>query len=110
MEVRHGASPLGGRARRAKPRSKCFSTPCRGRPQPRRTRRLMNDSKNTGTVLRLQAPTALTWGDYRLLVESVQEYAMFLLDATGHVVTWNHGAERIKGYKPEDIIGKHFSV
>jgi PAS domain S-box-containing protein len=47
---------------------------------------------------------------YRLLVESVRDYAIFLLDPAGHVATWNPGAERIKGYKPEEILGRHFSA
>ena len=47
---------------------------------------------------------------FRLLVESVTEYAIFLLDATGRVMSWNAGAERIKGYRTQDIIGRHFSV
>jgi PAS domain S-box-containing protein len=47
---------------------------------------------------------------YRLLVESVRDYAIFALDATGHILTWNPGAERFKGYKADEIIGKHFSV
>lgn len=46
---------------------------------------------------------------FRLLVESVKDYAIFLLDPSGNVVTWNQGAERIKGYKADEIIGKHFS-
>jgi len=46
---------------------------------------------------------------FRLLVASVKDYAIFLLDPEGHVMTWNAGAERIKGYKPSDIIGHHFS-
>jgi PAS domain S-box-containing protein len=46
---------------------------------------------------------------FRLLVESVQDYAIFLLNSTGHVMTWNAGAERIKGYKADEIIGQHFS-
>ena len=45
----------------------------------------------------------------RQLIESLQEYAIFLLDADGRVATWNAGAERIKGYRAEEIIGKHFS-
>ena len=48
--------------------------------------------------------------DYRLLVHGVVDYAIFMLDPTGHVISWNAGAERIKGYRPEEIIGKHFSV
>ncbi len=47
---------------------------------------------------------------YRLLVESVQDYAIFALDARGHILNWNAGAQRIKGYAPEEIIGRHFSV
>ncbi len=47
---------------------------------------------------------------FRLLVEQVTEYAIFLLDTTGHVATWNIGAERIKGYRAGEIIGQHFSA
>jgi len=47
---------------------------------------------------------------FRLLVSTVQDYAIFMLDTTGHIITWNAGAERIKGYKPDEIIGKHFSI
>lgn len=47
---------------------------------------------------------------FRLLVEGIQDYAIFLLDTNGHVASWNPGAERIKGYCPDEIIGKHFSV
>jgi PAS domain S-box-containing protein len=46
---------------------------------------------------------------FRLLVEGVKEYAIFMLDPTGRVATWNEGAERIKGYRAKEIIGKHFS-
>ena len=47
---------------------------------------------------------------YRLLVEGVKDYAIFLLDPTGRIMTWNAGAERIKGYTAQEIIGRHFSV
>jgi PAS domain S-box-containing protein len=47
---------------------------------------------------------------FRLLVESVRDYAIFMLDPQGVIVTWNSGAERIKGYAANEIIGKHFSV
>ena len=46
---------------------------------------------------------------FRLLVQSVTDYAIFMLDQYGYVSSWNYGAERIKGYTPEEIIGKHFS-
>ncbi len=45
----------------------------------------------------------------RLLVESVQDYAIFMLDPSGLITSWNAGAEKIKGYKAEEIIGQHFS-
>ena len=47
---------------------------------------------------------------FRLLVEAVRDYAIFMLDTDGRVVSWNAGAERIKGYAAHEIIGKHFSV
>jgi PAS domain S-box-containing protein len=47
---------------------------------------------------------------FRLLVETVRDYAIFMLDPGGHVATWNAGAERIKGYRADEIIGRHFSV
>jgi PAS domain S-box-containing protein len=47
---------------------------------------------------------------FRLLVQSVKDYAIFMLDPTGHISTWNAGAERIKGYTSDEIIGKHFSI
>jgi len=46
----------------------------------------------------------------RLLVESVKDYAIFMLDPRGVIATWNVGAERIKGYRAQEIIGQHFSV
>ena len=45
----------------------------------------------------------------RLLVHGTTEYAIFMLDPNGHILTWNSGAERLKGYKAEEIIGQHFS-
>jgi PAS domain-containing protein len=47
---------------------------------------------------------------YRLLVESVQDYAIFVIDPEGYILTWNRGAEKNKGYKAHEIIGKHFST
>jgi PAS domain S-box-containing protein len=47
---------------------------------------------------------------FRLLVETVRDYAIFMLDPTGHVMSWNAGAQRIKGYRAEEIIGQHFST
>ena len=47
---------------------------------------------------------------FRLLVEGVKDYAIFMLDADGYITTWNIGAQRIKGYESEEIIGEHFSI
>lgn len=47
---------------------------------------------------------------HRVLVQGVIDYAIFMLDPTGTVINWNAGAERIKGYRPDEIIGQHFSL
>jgi len=47
---------------------------------------------------------------FRLLVESVKDYAIFMLDPTGTITSWNPGAERLKGYLASEIIGRHFSA
>ena len=46
---------------------------------------------------------------FRLLVEGARDYAIFMLDPEGRVATWNSGAERIKGYSADEIVGQHFS-
>jgi PAS domain S-box-containing protein len=47
---------------------------------------------------------------FRLMVATVKDYAIFMLDPEGRVMTWNEGAQRIKGYSESEIIGKHFSI
>ena len=47
---------------------------------------------------------------YQLMVDAVRDYAIFMLDPNGYVASWNGGAERLKGYKAREIIGRHFSV
>ena len=61
---------------------------------------------------RRRAEEALGEGEqrFRLLVQGVRDYAIFMLDPNGRVATWNDGAELIKGYRAEEIIGKHLSV
>jgi PAS domain S-box-containing protein len=56
------------------------------------------------------AATGVGEEQFRLLVESVRDYAIFMLDPEGYVVSWNAGAERIKGYRAQEAIGKHFSI
>jgi PAS domain S-box-containing protein len=47
---------------------------------------------------------------YQLAIEQTKDYALFLLDPEGRILTWNAGAERLKGYTPDEIIGRHFSI
>ena len=47
---------------------------------------------------------------YRLLIDAVSDYAIFMLDPAGHIATWNIGAQKIKGYAADEIIGRHFSA
>jgi PAS domain S-box-containing protein len=63
----------------------------------------MTDRKQAEEKLRLSEER------FRLMVESVEDYAIFMLDPQGRVASWNSGAERLKGYKAEEIIGQHFS-
>ncbi|MDB4897386.1 MAG: hypothetical protein JWN15_3648 [Firmicutes bacterium] len=61
---------------------------------------------NTGVAQRVQEDSDQ---QFRLMVESVQDYAIFMLDPDGRIATWNAGAKRIKGYEADEIIGQHFS-
>src|SRR5437667_5506503 len=47
---------------------------------------------------------------FDVLVASVKDYAIFLLDSGGHIATWNAGAKLIKGYSSEEVLGKHISI
>lgn len=47
---------------------------------------------------------------YKRMVEEIQDYAIILMDIDGTILTWNQGAEKIKGYKPEEIIGQNFRM
>ena len=46
---------------------------------------------------------------FAILVQNIKDYAIYMLDKTGRIITWNSGAERIKGYTRDEIIGQHFS-
>jgi PAS domain S-box-containing protein len=56
------------------------------------------------------APGGMSEETYRLLVSNVRDYAIFMLDTRGCIVSWNEGAQRIKGYREDEILGCHFSI
>ena len=64
------------------------------------------------TTPRKEAEIALKQSEerFRLLVEGVKDYAIYALDTEGRIVSWNSGAERIKGYSRDEVLGKHFSI
>ncbi|MFL9862983.1 PAS domain S-box protein [Paraburkholderia fungorum] len=64
------------------------------------------EAANVSPVLRANASAEV---DYGALVQSIEDYAIFLLDPTGHIVSWNAGAQKLKGYAAHEIIGAHFS-
>ncbi len=70
-----------------------------------------NEELANGLQVRKQAEEALHASEerYRLLVESVKDYAIFMLNSEGYIASWNTGAEHIKGYRPDEILGQHFS-
>jgi PAS domain S-box-containing protein len=57
-----------------------------------------------------QSPQLHSERVFRYLVDSVTDYSIFILDPQGHIATWNPGAERMEGYRAQEIIGQHFSV
>jgi PAS domain S-box-containing protein len=68
----------------------------------------MGNELTSEQVLGAAAPTAEE--RFHLLVEAVQDYAIYMLDLGGNIASWNAGAERIKGYKEAEILGQNFSV
>ena len=47
---------------------------------------------------------------FQLMIEEVDDFAIFMLDLDGNVISWNSGAEKIKGYQAEEVIGRNFSI
>ena len=70
----------------------------------------MSSPQNEFLVRQVEKALLRSEERFRLLVEGVKDYAIFMLDPQGHVATWNAGAQRIKGYRAEEIVGEHFSV
>src|SRR5262249_34176127 len=87
---------------------------CQSRPwKPFKRTRIMSQKKSAAHIVNSDdANVALQQSEqeFEALVSGVEDYAIFLLGPEGNVISWNAGAQRIKGYKPKEIIGKHFSV
>jgi PAS domain S-box-containing protein len=62
-----------------------------------------------GETLRMSPPSSDNERQFQLLVDSIKDYAIFMLDPDGRVTSWNSGAQRIKGYRPDEIIGRDFT-
>ena len=75
-------------------------------------RQRLIDEQRQSALERREANLVLSDSEmrFRLLVESVADYAIFMLDADGRVTSWNAGAERIKGYTAQEVVGRHFSL
>jgi PAS domain S-box-containing protein len=73
------------------------------------TGRLLSEEQLRHSVSELQQANE-ELEQFRRLVASVRDYAIFMLDPGGHIATWNVGAQHIKGYQAEEIIGRHFST
>jgi PAS domain S-box-containing protein len=89
-----------------------FVVPSEGHIEPKSEKERLQDIANLEQkVAVLEGETALRQSEerFRHMVEAVRDYAIFMLDPDGRIVTWNQGAERIKGYSASDIIGQHFS-
>jgi PAS domain S-box-containing protein len=82
---------------------------------------LMRVCAEHSTVMLDESETSFTRGEakialrrseerFRMLVDAVEDYAIFMLDVKGHISSWNKGAQRIKGYSVSEIIGRHFSI
>src|SRR5579859_4923814 len=73
-----------------------------------------SDGSLAGTVsaipTKLPSEPLLREEYFRLLVTSIKNYAIFMLDPSGHIASWNAGAEQTKGYNEAEVLGQHFSI
>ena len=72
----------------------------------------MNQTESSGDDVHVDLGEALRQSEerFRILVESVQDYAIFMLDTRGRIISWNLGAKRLKGYEESEIVGRHLST
>src|ERR1700733_1828772 len=89
-----------------------FVVPSEGHIAPKSEKERLQDIVNLEQKVEvLQSAVALRESEerFRHMVDAVRDYAIFMLDPDGRIITWNQGAERIKGYSASEIIGQHFS-
>src|SRR5689334_15486625 len=92
-----------------------FTAKAKARPRrlaelPGSEEKKVSSATNMSSVTNIRKSTSFDRNLFRLLVEAVRDYAIFMLDPDGRILSWNAGAERIKGYRAEEVIGKHFSI
>src|SRR5215467_8950830 len=80
-----------------------------GEPHQRENSNRMREFASEPMFKKLPSSTVLheTAEQFHILVDSVEEYAIYMLDPNGNIITWNTGAQKIKGYSTEEIIGKN---
>ena len=86
---------------------------CTANPSHRKLNHMADASSRESTTDHLTRPLSssnLSDIDYRLMVDAVTDYAIFLLDPNGTVLSWNAGARRIKGYEADEVVGRHVSI
>src|SRR6516225_12243036 len=69
-----------------------------------------HDEPPRGIRTQLERDVDHSSSEFQILVDGVREYAIFMIDLRGHVMSWNSGAARIKGYTSEEVVGQHFSI
>jgi PAS domain S-box-containing protein len=70
----------------------------------------VNSEERNNSAVKDSKPIKINESQYHKMIEEVQDYAILLLDEEGHILNWNKGAERIKGYSEKEILGKSFSI
>lgn len=84
-----------------------LSNPLQRIMEERPTPSVPDVSSEHGDARQAKVPSSET---FRLMIDAVRDYGIFMLNPSGHIVSWNAGAERIKGYRADEVIGRHFSV